>query len=262
MGKMQEALKKAEEARARNLAAPRASAGPSQNGATATSFAISAPSRTTEVDPHLVAMTDRQSRQAAQYRALRDAVLAMNPAQPHKVIVVTSSLAGEGKSLTSLNLACSLAENAEKRVVVVDADLHTPSLHRLLGIDNQRGLADYLGGGTMVEMVLQRAGLPNLWAMPSGHAPPNPGELIGGKRMEDLLSRLRRDFDHVIIDSPPVVSAADASALAPRADGAILVVRAARTPASVARHAVDLLKKARANVLGSVVTAADAVSLE
>ncbi len=262
MGKMDQALRKAEEVRARTLESPRQSAGAAQGGATATSFAISAPSRTTEVDPHLVAMTDRQSRQAGQYRALRDTIAALNPAQPHKVFVVTSSVAGEGKSLTALNLACSFAENPEKRVVVVDADLRTPSLNRLLGIDNQRGLADYLGGGTMVEMVLQRAGLANLWALPSGRVPPNPGELIGGKRMEDLVSRLRRDFDYVIIDSPPVVASADASAVAPRADGTILVVRASRTPSNVARHAVELLKKARANVLGTIVTGADAASLE
>lgn len=254
MGKMQEALKKAEEVRARGAdgsAGPQAR-GPAVVAGTATSFALTSGGRGVEVDPRVVVLSQPQSAQAAQFRKVRDAVLAISPQQPLKVLVVASALAGEGKSVTAVNLACALAEDPERRVVVVDADLKSPSVHRLLGIDNQRGLADYLGGGTMVEMVIQRSRMPNLWALPSGRVPPNSAELLGGKRMDDLLSRLRRDYDHVVFDATSVVQSPDAAVLAPRADGSILVVRMEKTPRHSARQALELLKKAKANVVGTV----------
>lgn len=259
MGKMQEALKKAEETKNRSVASTSGVSGAagqsSSASGTATSFALSAALRTGEVDPHLVALTDPGSPLAEQYRTLRSNLIALATDEtPFKVIVVTSSVPNEGKSVTCLNLACMLAEEVNKRVVVIDADMHKPTLHKLLGIDNQRGLADYLGGGTMLEMVLQRSRMPNLWILPAGRNPPNPAELLGGKRMDDLLSRLRRDYDFVVIDTPPVVSSTDASVVAPRGDGTVLVVRMERTPREVARHAIELLKKARGNLVGTVLT--------
>jgi capsular exopolysaccharide synthesis family protein len=264
MGKMQEALRRAEEARSRvrptGAPAEAASAAPAAAGpspfvtAAAATFQISASMRSGEVDPHLVALTDPRSPTAEQYRTLRTNLMALSPSQPLKVFVVTSSVPNEGKSVTSVNLAAMLAEEVGKRVVVVDADMRKPSLHKLLGIDNQRGLADYLAGGTMLEMVVQRSFLSNLWILPSGRIPPNPSELLGGKRMDDLVARLRRDYDYVIVDTPPVVSTTDAGVLSPRVDGTVLVVRMERTPREVARHAVELLKKARANLVGTVLT--------
>src|SRR5882724_746039 len=206
MGKIQEALRKAEETRAQHLETGKAAEAVSGGlgAGTATSFALSAALRAGEVDPHLVALTEPRSPHADQYRALRDGLLAAQSAQPVKVFVITSAVAHEGRTVTALNLACTLAEDTTKRVVVVDADLRKPALHKLLGIDNQRGLADYLAGGTMLEMVIQRSRLQNLWAMPSGRVPPNPAELLGGKRMDDVLARLRRDYDYVVIDTLPV----------------------------------------------------------
>ena len=263
MGKMQEALKKAEETRSRNVASGTTTGsgshgsitgtGPAGTG-TATSFTLQAAIRSGEVDPHLVALVEPRSPLAEQYRTLRTNLSALSPESPLKVFVVTSAVPNEGKSVTSLNLACTFAEEVDKRVVVIDADMRKPTLHKLLGIDNQRGLADYLGGGTMLEMVLQRSRLPNLWVMPAGRIPPNPSELLGGKRMDDLLARLRRDYNCVVIDTPPVVSTTDAGVLSPKGDGTVLVVRMERTPREVARHAVELLRKARANLVGTVLT--------
>ncbi len=251
MGKMHSALQKAAEARAKSASA----GGPGLTGAagTATQFALGA-ARGGEVDPHLVTVTEPRSVLSEQYRSLRTNLLALAPEQPLKVFVVTSAVPSEGKSITTLNLACCLAEDGSKRVVAIDADMRKPTLHKLLGIDNQKGLADYLSGGTMLEMVLQRSRLSNLWVIPSGRVPPNPAELLGGKRMDDLLARLRRDYDYVVFDTPPVVSTTDAAVISPRADGTLLVVRMQRTPREVARHAVELLRKARANVVGSVLT--------
>ena len=262
MGKMETALRKAEHDRSDVLDPARGAARGAPGelaGGTATSFAISNSMRG-EIDPHLVALADPRSPQSEQYRALRDRLLAISPEQPLKVVVVTSSVPNEGKSVTCLNVAAVLAEDPTRRVCVVDADLRKPALHKLLGIDNQRGLADYLGGGTMLEMVVQRSRLANLWILPAGRTPPNPSELLGGKRMDDLLARLRRDYDWVVIDTPPVVSTTDAAVLAPRADGTLLVVRMERTPREVARHAVELLKKAKANVLGTVLTGVESAA--
>jgi len=262
MGKIQEALRKAEESRAQHAETGKAADAVSggHGAGTATSFALSAAVRSGEVDPHLVALTEPRSVHADQYRALRDGLLANSAAKAPKVFVVASAAPREGRTVTALNLACTLAEDTTKRVVVVDADLRKPALHKLLGIDNQRGLADYLAGGTMLEMVIQRSRLANLWAMPSGRVPPNPAELLGGKRMDDVLARLRRDYDYVVIDTPPVTSSGDAAAVAPRGDATLLVVRMDRTPREAARHAIELLKKAKVAVAGTVLTGTGAES--
>src|SRR5262245_60329597 len=141
MGKMQEALRKAEEARSRRAGtggrdAPVASAG---GTGTATSFAISAALTGGEVDPHLVALTEPGSSLAEQYRTVRTNLLALSNDKPLKILVVTSAVPNEGKSVTTLNLAATMAEEVGRRVVVVDADLRKPTLHRYLGIENQRG---------------------------------------------------------------------------------------------------------------------------
>src|ERR1700733_2834300 len=146
MGKMQEALQKAEETRGKNLAAGTGGGAGAHGTGTATSFALNSALRDGEVDAHLVALSDPQSPIADEYRALAANLTALTPAQPLKVFVVTSAVPNEGKSVTTLNLACTLAGDPKKRVVVVDADMKKPALHKLLGIDNQRGLADYLGG--------------------------------------------------------------------------------------------------------------------
>jgi len=258
MGKIQEALRKAEEARAKKSDASASGASrdatiPAFGGAT--SAALAAGQRLSDVDPHLVVLADPKSEMAEQYRTLRENLLALTPAAPPKVIVVTSAARGEGKSVTTMNLACSLAELPGKRVVVVDADMRRPSLHKLLGIDNQRGLADYLSGGTMLEMVLQRSKLANLRAVPAGRVPANPAELLGGRGMDDMLARLVRDYDHVLIDTPPVGETLEASVLAPRADATLIAVRMERTSRDAVRHAVELMRKAGGKHVGTVLTA-------
>jgi capsular exopolysaccharide synthesis family protein len=265
MGKMQEALRKAEEERARRTAAGerpverdvRSAAGGGFGTGLATSVALATGPRLGDIDPHLVALTEPESEKAEQYRTLRTNILAMSePAHP-KVVVVTSSVHGEGKSITTANLACSLAEESGKRIVVVDADMRKPTMQKLLGIDNQRGLADYLCGGTILDMVLQRTRLPNLWAVPAGRVPPNPGELLGGRGMDDLIARLRRDYDHVLIDATPIGGDVDAAVLSPRADVSLLVVRMGSTHRDVVRNAVAALHRAGAKAIGSVLTAVD-----
>jgi Mrp family chromosome partitioning ATPase len=186
-GKMQQALRKGD-ARPRGDDAPHAEVSAATTAAAAT-FALSAGARRGEVDPHVVVLTDPNCLQARQYRAIRDGLAGLHWPAPPKVFVVASAAPGDGTSVTAANLAFALAEEPSRRVVLVDANLRSPAVHRLLGVDNQRGLADYLAGGTMVEMAVQRSPLPNLWAMCSGRTAPNPAELLGSKRLEDLVSR-------------------------------------------------------------------------
>lgn len=291
MGKLHDALRKAEADRSRSTSAvavapapapparpeppkatPRestAGSGAASSGTATPPVAVAAPepvaapapvpiyipaAMRSDVDPHLVPVADPHSPLSEQYRALRTNLLALAGPAKWKVFVVTSSVPGEGKSVSSANLACTLAEQPDRKVVLVDADMRKATQHKLFAVDNQRGLSDYLAGGSMLEMSLQRSRLANLWVLPAGRAPANPAELLSGKRMEDLLARLRRDYDFVVIDTPPVVSTTDAAVLSPRADGTLLVIRMGVTQRDVVKHAAELLKKSRANVVGTVLT--------
>jgi capsular exopolysaccharide synthesis family protein len=242
MGKMFEALRKAEKERTKLI-----------------KKAGKDPSLLTqgdgEVDPHLVTYFDRMSPISEQYRMLRTNLTGINPDSPPKVIVVTSSGPGEGKTVTALNLALTLAtDDKESRVALVDADLRKPEIHRLFAVDAQRGLSDFLAGNVMLELVLQRSRLANLYVLPGGRLPGNPTELLAGKKMEDLLTRLSRDFEWVIVDTPPIVSLTDAAVVGAKADGVLLAVKMGDTPRPVVVQALDLLEKARVNILGAVLT--------
>lgn len=249
MGKMDQALKKAVEARGdKGAAAGRAGAG------TASAFAIASQLRTGDLDPNLVVLGATESPQAEGYRRLKGNLKALAPEVTLQVMVVTSAVEGEGKTVTAANLACVFAEEEGRQVVLVDADFRNPRLHELLIVDNQHGLSDYLQGGTMLEMVLQRSRLPNLWVIPAGRAPSDPVELFDGKRAEDLVARLRRDYDYVIIDTPAISEYADAGLLGPKTDGALLVVRLNHTDRDHAKKGHDMLRQAGVKVVGCVVS--------
>lgn len=258
MGKMHDALKKAKHGRAA-VADPVDA--PSQDGTSSvtmsdrpTTAAITNSFRS-DLDAHLVSLVEPGGTHAMQYRILTRNLCAIAETQPAQVIALTSAIAGEGKTLSAANLACALAEDPEKKVALVDADLMDPTLHSLFGLDNHRGLSDYLAGGTMLELVIQKCRLPNLWVLPGGHVPPNSTELLGGKRMDDLMARLRRDYDYVVIDLPPVGSSPDSSVVGPHCDGAVLVVRMGSTQRDYPRQAIARLQESDTVVLGLLLTA-------
>ncbi len=256
MGKMQKALKKAQQ---RSSAATATVAATSEASAHATPHnAAERPTAATisnsfrsDLDPHLVALVDPEGVHAQQYRMLVRNLDRLAEETPITSIVVTSAHGKDGRSLSAANLACTLAENTERKVVLVDADLRAPTLHNLFALDNQRGLSEYLAGGTMLEMVLQKCRLPNMWVLPSGRIPSSAGELLSDKRMDDLLTRLGRDYDIVVIDAP-MVATGDPAILSPRVDGFLMVVRMGQTPAKAVKQAVSDLEKAEARVLGTL----------
>jgi capsular exopolysaccharide synthesis family protein len=189
---------------------------------------------------------------AEAFRQLRTNVQFVDVDRRHKVILVTSATAGEGRSTTVCNLGLALAE-AGTRVLVVDADLREPAIARCLSIDGSVGLTDVLANRIPVGRALQAVG-PTLDVLPSGVIPPNPSELLGSNRMVNLLATLREKYDVILIDAAPLIPVTDAAVLAPRVDGVLVVVRHGRTVVHEVQAAKDALDAVSGRILGSVLT--------
>jgi succinoglycan biosynthesis transport protein ExoP len=166
----------------------------------------------------LITQVRPQSQMAESYRALRTSLLLSNLGAPPKVIMVTSALPQEGKTTTSINCAVVLAQKGI-RVLLIDADLRRPSIHKTLGMGPRSGLSNVLTGSATLENAIARSSiLPNLDILPAGTPPPNPAELLASTNMRDVLEQLRARYDHIVVDTPPTLSVTDAVVLSPRAD--------------------------------------------
>lgn len=198
----------------------------------------------------LVALSSSHSAATEAYRVLRTNLQFAAVESPLRTLLVTSPSPGEGKSLTAANLAVALAQ-AGRRVVLVDADLHKPRIHRLLGLKNNTGLTTALiQEQPEFEGLLQPGPEPGLSVLTSGPLPPNPAELLGSGRARDFFGHLAQQADIVLFDSPPAVALSDAVILGAQLDGVLLVVEAGRTRREVARRALEALRKVHARVIG------------
>ena len=189
---------------------------------------------------------------AEAFRQLRTNVSFLDVDREHKVVLVTSATANEGRSTTVCNLGLAMAE-AGSRVLILDADLRGPSIARILGVDDAVGLTDVLVNRIPVERAIRPMG-PTLDVLPSGPLPPNPSELLGSNRMVNLLGLLRKLYDVVLIDSAPLLPVTDAAVLAPRVDGVLVVVRHGRTVVQDVQAAKDAVDAVSGRVVGSVLT--------
>jgi capsular exopolysaccharide synthesis family protein len=206
----------------------------------------------------LLALDDKRHLYAESYRSLRSAILFMAVAgQRPKVLLITSAVPNEGKSTVAANLARTLALGGS-RVVLVDGDLRKGVLHQLLGLQREPGLAELLRQPGDLEKVIQKDSLLNFSFISSGTVSSNSGDLFLGPAFDELLARLRQQFDYVLIDSSPVFAADDATTLAPKVDGTLFVVRSRYSSARPVREALDLLYQRQAKVLGVVFNQADA----
>lgn len=210
-----------------------------------------------KVEPvSLIAIADQNSTITEQYRTIRSNIQFTSVDKELRTMVVTSSGPSEGKSTTAANLAVVFA-NSGKRVLLVDADLRKPTVALTFQIPNARGLSNLLGDRESDSKdYAQKTSIENLWVMPSGPKPPNPSEMLGSKRMEEVITELTQEFDLIIFDMPPVATVTDAQILAAKTDGTLLVVRERQTKKQNLIKAYDLLKIAKANILGVVYNAA------
>ena len=202
--------------------------------------------------PNLVTLSDPRSAVAEAYRALRTNLTFAGFDKPIESLVVTSAAPGEGKSATVTNLAVTIAQG-ERKTVLVDADLRRPGLHELFGLPNDRGLTTmFVESEALAQPPLLETGVDNLALLPSGPLPPNPADLLGSHRMEEIVAALRAQADIVLFDAPPVVAVTDATVLGTKVDGVLLVVSAGRTRRDHAQRARELLERAHVRVVGAV----------
>jgi non-specific protein-tyrosine kinase len=198
----------------------------------------------------LVAARSPRSAAAEAYRTLRTNLQFSSLDRDVRCVLVTSAVAGEGKTTVVANLGVALAEGG-KRVLLIDADLRQPALHELFGLAGSPGLSEALIADRD-ELPSLPTAVPDLALLPAGEPPPNPAEFIASARLARLLKRAREQADFVLLDSPPVTAVSDAAVLATLADGVVLVVSAGRTKRELAQRARDQLAHVGAHVLGAV----------
>ena len=192
-----------------------------------------------------------RSIRAEALRQLRTNLQFVDVERPVRVLVVTSSVADEGKSTTATNLAVAFAESG-RRVLLVEADLRRPRVADYLNLERSVGLTNVLAGQVEIADVLQQWGEGGLTVLPSGSIPPNPSELLGSPRMLELLEYLKTLFDVLVIDTPPLLPVTDGAVAAAHADGAVLVVRYGKTSRGQIINAVRSLKSVDARLLGTI----------
>lgn len=202
------------------------------------------------------ALADPRSAFAEAYRSLRTALQFSTGEGVPKSLLVTSATPAEGKSTTALVLAQNFAQLG-RRVLLIDADLRNPSLHKLLRLDNSAGLSNCLAGAAKVPEMIQATGSEFLAVLPSGPLPPNPAELLAGPRFVSLLTVACHKYDQVIIDGPPVMGLADAPIIANQAGGTLLIVESGSARLGVVRGSLKRLAAARARLLGGLLTKFD-----
>lgn len=199
----------------------------------------------------LIVLNNPKSPVTEAYRSIRTNLNFMSPDKPLKTLIVTSSAAAEGKSLTLVNLALSIAQNG-KKVIIIDADLRKPMQHKFFEMTNFNGLSSILTGEIGFEEALRETSVEGVSLISTGVIPPNPAELLASRKMEEILKRAQEKADMVLIDTPPVIAVTDASILASKVDGVILVVASHQTHDQILVKSREILERAQANIVGVV----------
>ncbi|HWN99352.1 MAG TPA: polysaccharide biosynthesis tyrosine autokinase [Blastocatellia bacterium] len=204
-----------------------------------------------------LASLDSRSSVAEAYRVLRTSVLLSAAGHAPKTILITSGQAGEGKTTTVVNTAISLSQMGAS-VLIVDCDLRRPTTHKVLGAEHHQGLSTYLSNESVnLDDVIQTLPIANLSLLPCGPIPPNPAELIISDRMKDLLRELAERYDHILVDSPPLINVTDPVILSTMVDGVILVVHGGKSTRDVVRRARQELVNVGAKIFGVVLNNVD-----
>lgn len=207
------------------------------------------------VEPHLIAVTQPRSAYCEQFRSLRTRILHASERKKMQAFVITSAGVAEGKTLTALNLAWLLAQTDGIRALIIDSDLRQPCAAEYLGIDAPVGLSEVLSGDATLEEAIIRLEPAGLHILPGGEARDDVAEILSGPRFGHVLAELRRMFDYIIIDAPPLGIFTDANVLINRADGALLVVRSGKTRYAALERLIEQLPRER--MLGVVLNRTD-----
>ena len=198
----------------------------------------------------LVVLTEPETLASEKFRFLGVRMRQLQQTRPIKKVLVTSTIAEEGKSLVSANLACVLASRKRHRVLLIDGDLRRPVLADKFGLGRLNGLAEWMQGESQAVTNIYHLEEPDFWLMPAGHPPTNPLELMQSGRLASLMEQVTNLFDWIIVDSPPLLPLADTSVWARLTDGALLVVREGIAEKGLLKRALESLKKA--DLLGVV----------
>ena len=217
--------------------------------------------RAIDSERDLFAARNTRSSQAEAFRAIRTNLLFMSTGRKLKRVMVTSSAPQEGKSMTCIGIGSAMA-SAGQRVLIVDTDMRRPRLHRSMGVANEQGVSTVLLGETTIENAIKSTEVPGLYLMPCGPVPPNPAELLHTEQFHRLLDQLGERFDLVLLDSPPIVAAADAAVLSTQVDGVVFVARFKKTTKEMAKKMLRSLRDLNAPLLGAVLNDVDLESRE
>ncbi len=204
----------------------------------------------------LIALHSPRSTASESYRGIRTNILFSTAESVPQVILISSSGPREGKTITAANVAITMAQ-AGSKIVILDCDMRRPEIHNLFGATRDRGMSNILVGIDNIGEIIQSTKIPNLDVITSGPIPPNPSEMLGSKRMESLINALRKKYNHILIDSPPVTAVTDALVLSKSADGVIMVIRTGDTARQIVKNGMDQLNNVGAHIIGAVLNGID-----
>jgi len=206
------------------------------------------------IDARLVVYTDPKSYIAEEYRAVRTNLRCISPEKPLHAVAITSAFRNEGKTITAANLSLALSLHQEEKTVLVDADLRKPGIHKLFNIQRKPGLTEVLSGSCTLESLIDKPAFENLYILPAGSEVNQPTELLSGANMAKLVQELRNKFTYVIFDVAPINLITDAGVIGNLSDGSLIVVKAGASKEKEVEEAYRLLKEARANPVGTILT--------
>jgi capsular exopolysaccharide synthesis family protein len=200
----------------------------------------------------LITLTDPRSPISEAYRTLRTNLSFYSLDNPIRSLVVTSPALGEGKSTTVANLAVTMAQSG-RRTILVDCDLRRPCLHTLFDLHHEPGLTNMVLNDDD-EPPLQQTSVENLWLLASGPKPPNPADLLGTRKIDQVIDQLKDRADIILFDAPPVIAVTDAAVLGAKVDGVLLTISAGKTRREHAERAKELLERAKVRIIGTTLT--------
>lgn len=206
------------------------------------------------LDGRLVSCVDKTSYIAEQYKVLRTNLASLSPEKAYKTFVITSAQPQEGKTITSCNLAATLAMDREKKVVLLDADMRRPAVHSIFGIQRKPGLSDVLSGKANIDEFIRKPMHENLYIVPAGSIHEDTSSILISNKISGIIEKLKKSFDYIIFDTPPVLNVTDSSILGSMVDAVLLVVKAGVTQQASIEEAFNMLEGAQAKPKACILT--------